>query len=258
MKIGISWHGSFDMERQIELMKKNGFEATFLASDDPNLDVSVALLRKNGIECVNCHAPFDGINAIWLEGEAGDLMLERLLDGVRACARNRIPVLVVHLSSGDHPPRINDVGQARFDRLMTEAHVHGVTVAYENQRKLGNLANAMEQYPEAGFCWDVGHEGCFAYGRRFMPLFADRLVALHLHDNFAVHNGDEHLLPYDGALDLDRAARELAECGFSGPIMLEVFAMKSNIYGNLPKEEFYEKAANAARRFAKAVESYNK
>ena len=258
MKIGINWQGKIEAEKQIELMKQNGFEATFLGSADPRLDELVPLLRKNGIECENCHAPFDGINAIWNADESGEKMLERLLEGVKACARNNVPVLVVHLSSGDHPPRINDVGQARFDRLMGAAREAKVTVAFENQRKLGNLANAMEQYPDAGFCWDVGHEACFAYGRHFMPLFGERIVALHLHDNFGEHNGDKHMLPYDGALDMVAAARELAESPFEGSVMLEVLPGKHEKYRDMTGEEYFCRAGEAARHFAATVERYRK
>ncbi|MBQ9807073.1 MAG: sugar phosphate isomerase/epimerase [Clostridia bacterium] len=258
MKIGICWHGKIEANKQIELMKQNGFEATFLMSNDPKLDETVPLLRENGIECVNCHAPFDGINAIWNADDSGEKMLDRLISGVEACARNRIPVLVVHLSSGDNAPRINDVGQARFDRLMETARKAGVTIAFENQRKLGNLANAMEQYPDAAFCWDVGHEACFAYGKPFMPLFGDRIAALHLHDNFGIHNGDDHLLPYDGTLDMVAAARQLAESPFHDVIMLEVIPGKTGKYHDMTIEEYYRRAGDAARRFAATVERYRK
>lgn len=258
MKIGILWSGKIEENKQIDLLKQNGFEATFLASDNSRLDELVPLLRKNGIECVNCHAPFKGINEIWSADASGEEMLDRLISGVEACARNQIPVLVVHLSSGDNAPRINDVGQARFDRLMDAARKAGVTIAFENQRKLGNLANAMEQYPDAAFCWDVGHEGCFSYGKRFMPLFGDRIAALHLHDNFGIHNGDDHLLPYDGALDMVAAARELAMSPFNDVIMLEVIPGKTDRYRDLTVEEYYRRAGEAARHFAATVEHYRK
>ena len=251
MKIGMSWHVGIERDRQIKLLRENGFEATFLDSADPQLAETAAAVREAGITPESCHAPFNGINAMWAEDESGEVMLNRLIDSVQNCERCGIPVLVVHLSSGDAAPRINDVGQARFDRLMEAARAAGVKIAFENQRKLGNLSNAMEQYPDAGFCWDVGHEACFARGVRFMPLFGKRIVALHLQDNHGEHNRDEHLLPYDGTVDFDLAARTLAEVGYEGAAMLEVA-----FYRDVPLEDFYARAAVAARRFADAVEAY--
>ena len=251
MRIGMAWHAEIERDRQIKLMRENGFEATFLDSADPNLDEIVAAVRAAGITPESCHAPFDGINAMWAEDESGEKMLNRLIDSVHNCQRCGIPVMVVHLSSGDAAPRINDAGQARFDRLIEVAREAGVTIAFENLRKLGNVANAMEQYPDAGFCWDVGHEACYTQNVRFMSLFGKRIAALHLHDNHAVKNQDEHLLPYDGAIDLDLAARFLAEADYKGAAMLEV-----TVYRDIPLEDYYARAAAAARRFADAVEAY--
>lgn len=258
-KIGIglgSYGEGCSIEEQIRLMAENGFETTFSMSSNEKLGTYVAGCREVGIAYENCHAPFNGINGIWSSDiEVGEAMLGRLIDSVRACAKYEIPTLVVHLSSGEQPPRINDIGCARFDRLMDEARHLGVTIAYENQRKLANLAMAMEQYPDAGFCWDTGHEACFARGREFMPLFGSRLAALHLHDNHGEYDRDEHMLPYDGTIDLARAARYIAQSGYKGSIMLEVIRQNSHFYDDLSPEAYYRRAAEAARRFADAVEA---
>ena len=244
-----------DPAEQIRLMQANGFEATFMGSESTLLEGLLPAFRNAGITVENCHAPFNKINDIWFEGEAGDAMLGRLIDGVRVCAKHEIPALVVHLSSGEQAPRINDIGCERFDRLMDEARRLGVAIAYENQRKLANLAMVLEQYPEAGFCWDTGHEACFTPGREYMPLFGNRMVALHLQDNNGVYNRDEHLLPYDGAIDMTLAASRIAKSSYGGTVMLEVIRRNSNAYDNLTPEEYYRRAADAARRFADAIEA---
>lgn len=251
--IGINWgcYGDgLSAREQLRLMQDNGFEATFLASADPALDEVLPLLKGAEIVCEALHAPFRGINGMWQAGDAGEQMLGRLIHGVTACARHEIPVLVVHLSSGDNAPPVNDLGVSRFSRLMEAARQEGVTVAYENQRKLANLALTMELYPDAAFCWDVGHEACFAHGRAFMPWFGDRIAALHLHDNFCEHNGDSHLIPYDGKICMTDAARHLAKSGYSGAVMLEVMRGNSRLYDRIDPETYYRRAAFAARRFA--------
>ncbi len=246
--------GEIDDKARVSLMQKHGFEATFLTSRDPQIRERTALLREAGIAVDNCHAPFDGINNMWQETTAGDEMLARLTDSLENCARYEILLLVCHLSSGDAAPRVCDVGLARFDRLMARAEELGVTVAFENQRKLGNLALALEYYPTAGFCFDTGHEACFTPGREYMPLFGNRIVALHLHDNSAKPNADDHILPYDGKVDLERCARQLAASPYEGTVMSEAF--KTSFYDNLTPDEYYARAEKAVRRFADRVAYY--
>lgn len=170
---------SVPLAEQLDALEENGFSCVFFGSDEPDALSIARELKRRSLCCESLHAPFGHINDMWLEGENGERMLRELTDGVALCARIEVPVLVVHLSSGEQSPFVNDLGFSRFDRLMEVAEKAGVTIAYENQRKLGNLACALERYPDAGFCWDTGHEACFMRGIQTMPLFGKRIVALH-------------------------------------------------------------------------------
>ncbi len=229
-------------------MKENGFTSTFAFPNRPELDIVLAETAKYGISLDNLHAPFDGINEIWAEGPDGDRMLDRLIRSVDVCADAEIPALVVHLSGGLHPPIVCETGHRRFARLMEHAEKKGVTVCYENQRMLSNLAYVFEQFPAARFCWDAGHEGCFTPGRRYMPLFGQYLGALHLHDNHGVFNQDEHLIPFDGTLDYGYIASEIAKSGYTGTVMLELIRANSPIYADLSPEDYYRRAGEAAKK----------
>lgn len=258
MKIGISWDaygkGELSIEEQIAFLKKYGFEAMFTMSNDPNLDEIVEAVRKENISPDTCHAPFRGINRIWFDNSDGDDALRMLKDSVDACERNDIPVDVVHLSSGDDAPRVSDAGYTHFRELVDYADSKGVKIAFENQRKLANIAFAMEEYPTACFCWDVGHEACFADGREYMPLFGSRLVALHIHDNFAIHNEDRHMIPFDAGLDFEKAASHIAKSGFDGTVMLELMRHTSGEYEDVSPDEYFGKAAAAAMRIRDMIE----
>ncbi len=258
MKIGINinCYNGLPLDEQIRLIKKNGFSSCFLMGRGDNFDEIASKIQDAGITIDNLHAPFDGINAMWNEGEDGDAMLERLKECVSMAKRHGIPLIVVHLSSGKKPPMINDIGNARFAELMAFAREQGVKIAYENQRVLSNLALMLEHYDDAVFCWDIGHETCFANGREYMPLFGNRLAALHVQDNTCEADKDLHLIPYDGTIDLDKAARYIAKTGFDGCVMLELIKVKCEMYDNISAEEYYERAAAAARRFADAIDSY--
>ena len=132
----------------------------------------------------------------------------------------------------------------------------GIRLAFENQRLLYNLAWILEVCRDeetVAFCWDAGHEGCFTPGREYMPLFSDRLIALHLHDNRGVYNADDHMLPLDGMLDYGRITRQIRESGYTGTMMLEVFA-KEAFYGGVSPEEFLARAARAAKELIKRTD----
>lgn len=257
MSIGINincYSNTLPIERQIELMKENGFETTFCMADDENVRSVIAKVQASGIKFETLHAPFSHINDMWKEDDRG--MLKELTDSVRLCAEFSIPVLVVHVSAGRPAPTINDYGNNRYDTLMAEAEKQGVNIAFENSRCVGNIAAALERYPNAYFCWDVGHEHCFTPGMMFLPYFKDQVGALHLQDNMCQLDRDIHLIPYDGAVDMESVAQRLAQSSYQNSIMLELGRMHSDMYTDLSPEEYYKRAADAARKFEKAVDSY--
>lgn len=258
MKIGISHncYGKISLTDEIRLMKENGFTATFMGNEHDDFDDTVKAFRAAGIEVETIHAPFDRINDLWLPGEAGDRMLDRLIRSLQDAHRNRIPVVVIHMSSGVNPPIISDIGNQRFARLMETAKELGVVPAFENQRKLANLALMFEYHEDARFCWDTGHEACFAGGREYMPLFGEHLVALHVHDNTCEPDKDYHMIPYDGKIDFDRVARQIARSPFHGTIMLELGRWNHPAYADVSAEEYFQRAGIAAKRLADAVEHY--
>ena len=261
MQLGINLYcygkgDELSLERQAELMKENGFTKTFDFPSSKEVCLKNAeLLATYGISYDTLHAPFKNINHMWKNTEDGDEMLSRLTDGVDKCLVVGANTLIVHLSSGIPAPRINDVGFSRFDRLMEYAAKKNVKIAYENQRFVANIAAVLEEYKDAGFCWDVGHEMCFTNGRRYMPLFGDRLCALHLHDNHAEFNKDEHMLPFDGRVDYGYAASQIAKQKYTGTLMLEVIRHNSNYYDNVSPEQYYKRAGNAARKLKTMVEN---
>lgn len=243
------------VEEQLRHMKEHGFEATFVGSGHPALDEVMRACKRSSILVESFHAPFAGINALWLDIPEAQVVTDYLHDAIIYAARYEVPTVVVHLSSGEKAPHISELGVERLDALMCCAEREGVTVAFENQRMLGNLSYAMELFPTAAFCWDTGHEGCFTPGREYMPLFGDRIAALHVHDNHMEYNKDEHLIPGDGCIDFDRAIRHLARVKYRGSMMLELGRADRPPYAHLSASAFYARAAAAARRLCEAFEA---
>lgn len=258
MEIGISIFGKMDISTQVECFKKLGIKRTFIPADIPDFDSAICLFKENGIICETLHSPFDKINDMWSSDEAAaTAMLDRLKDCVDKCEKHNIPVVIVHLSSGCPMPEINERGVKRFEELFEYADKKGVTIALENQRYLENLTYFMDKY-DVGFCWDNGHEYGFTKGIRFMELFGSRACALHIHDNRCGINTDDHLLPFDGNIDFEVIAKNIADSGYKGTLMLEVgkSAVLDGVepYADMSDEEYITRAYNAVSRLADMVE----
>ena len=258
-KIGINLNAKLGLtnEEYIRLISQLGFTATFTGNRDPQTLPAIGeSCAKYGVICETLHAPFGHINDIWLPGDDGDAMLCELKLCVDHCGIVGAGVMVTHLSSGNRAPSITDLGRARFTELVDYAASKNVMIAFENQRKLANLAWALETFDEsvAGFCWDCGHEGCFTPGRQYMPLFESRLICTHIHDNSGNYNEDQHLIPFDGSLDFSCVARQLRDSGYQGSLMLEVIAANSAHYDNISVETYLQCALNAAEKLRDMVD----
>ena len=186
-QIGINLHAKrgLDTVAYAKRVKELGFDTIFTGvanSDEGQLALADAF-AANGLIYENLHAPFGHINDIWFDCEGGEAMINELLTSVDRCALVGAPILVVHLSSGVKAPQISDIGRARFETLVEHAAAKGVTIAFENQRFLFNIAWAFHYFRDAsnvGFCWDVGHQACATPNIEFMKLFGDKLVCTHL------------------------------------------------------------------------------
>lgn len=245
-------------ENYVKKVQELGFQSFFTSTYEWKLQLQVAeLIHKYGLEYETIHAPFIGINNIWMDGEKGEEMYAQLADCVERCEKLGAGIMVVHLSSGVTPPPITDVGRERFEKLVDYAIRKNVKVAFENQRKLANLSWALETFENedmVGFCWDCGHESCFSPGREYMPLFGKKLICTHIHDNEGIYNKDSHLIPFDGNIDFERFAQHVKQSGYAGPLTLEVISKNSNCYDNISPEEYLEKAYAAIKRLASMID----
>lgn len=241
-------------KEQIELISKMGFQAVFTGFYDEETQKGIAKqLDKYNLVCDTIHAPYNGINHMWLDTEEGEKMFETLRSCLECCATYEVPTMIVHLSSGVTPPPVTDLGQARYTRLIEYAAQKGITIAFENQRKLAYLAWVFEAFPDCDtvkFCWDTGHQNCCFPNVDFMRMYGDRLGALHIDDNYGVYQQDDHLIPFDGTVDFKMVADRIRTSGYAGTIMLEI---ERGQYKELSDEAYFEKAAKAARKLADMI-----
>lgn len=223
-----------------------GFSSIFTgAYDSKKVEKIKSKADKNGIEVEFIHAPFDGINKLWMAGVDHWDIKNRIIQSIDAACDNDIPAIILHVSSGWNPPEISDIGLARYDAMVEYAMKKNVIVAFENLRKTGNLAYLMDRYAKVEnvkFCYDCGHEHCYTKTVPMLDLFYNKLICTHIHDNVGKLNDegdfDYHFLPFDGNIDYQKMVDKLDEYGYTGSIMLEVFNGKKEEYLQMTNEEF--------------------
>ena len=85
---------------QIQMLRRVGF-CSFFTHWEPSKTAEYAETgAKNGLSYISIHAPCRQTPLLWLEGDEGDTVLATLKDCVTDCARNGIPVMVIHPSIG--------------------------------------------------------------------------------------------------------------------------------------------------------------
>ena len=244
----------------LPMIREAGFDAVFTASVDPETVKSISKTASAlGLALEFLHAPFRGINDVWLEGEAYRALWDQHYLAVDLAAEYGIPSVIVHVSSTYRPPEINDLGLSRFDALVDHAETKGVIIALENLRKVGNLSYLADRYEErehVRFCYDSGHRHCYTPKMEWIDFFADRIVATHIHDNLGQTPGlqehdDLHYLPFDGNVDYTDMMRRLDRVGYEGSLMLEVFQRAKREYADLSPREFITEAYRRIDRIAK-------
>lgn len=190
--------------------------------------------RSAGLFVENIHAPFDGINNIWLDNLSGEDMLSELCDCVKFCAENSVPTAVLHLCSSETPPEPNPLGIERLKRLVGLAEDKGVSLALENLRttRFNSYVQQKIQSKNLGYCYDSGHQLWKTPDRQILEEYGEKLMALHLHDNSGLD--DEHLLPFDGAIDWKKIMLQLKKTGYRGALALEVRNTGYERYANDP------------------------
>ena len=160
------------------------------------------------------------MNLLWEPSEETADMLAELIECLRACAENDVPLMVAHPYIGFERHDPTPEGAARFEPVVREAQRLGVKIALENTEGQEYLATLMAHFrgeKAVGFCWDSGHEMCYNRSEDMLALYGDRLLGTHLNDNLGVRDyagritylDDLHLLPFDGAADWEDNMRRL-------------------------------------------------
>jgi sugar phosphate isomerase/epimerase len=218
-------------------------------------------LRETGVTLTSVHAP---IAASFADGAWRDTYSNASPDAAKRDLAVReaklaldiaeiVPygTLVVHvgsLSDGENQPA---AARRSLEEIAERAAEVDVALALEvipntlsTPEALVRLFESDAELGDAGVCLDVGHAHLLGDVVDAVESLSGYITTTHVHDNAG--RRDDHLLPFDGTIDWERALLALYKVGFDGPLVLEL-ASAADPAATLTR------AAAACRRLEKLV-----
>ncbi len=193
-------------------------------------------LAKTGMIPVQSHEPSGNM----LGNDGGAYYFKKIPLAIDLAGRIGIPSITLHpgaeattLSREEYMERSAE----GFRKHIPLAEKYGIRLLIENLPPLAGkngIASADDlnelldriDHPLFGVCWDVGHANiCKLNQYEEIKKLGDRLIGLHVHDNYAVRRvlgGDLHQIPYWGEVNFDAVISALLEIGYQGYFNLEV------------------------------------
>ena len=252
----------YPVTEQIEMLRRVGWGGFFTGWNPEKTREWASTADRAGLIYQSIHSPFRGVETMWQEGEAGRAYTQQLIDCVRDCADNHIPVMVIHPFKGftEHTP--TEVGLENYARVVEEADRLGVTLGFENVEGEEYLAALMDRFwdaPSCGFCFDTGHELCYNGGKDMMARYGKKLCHTHFNDNLGVYDpkltweNDFHLTMGDGIVDWRGVMDRIDATDYEGVLICELTLGNKpgfhthDRYAAMPLEQFYAFALERMR-----------
>lgn len=226
----------------IDAIKHAGFKKVFIQwyNQDwhPTQEEQLKYIRQHGLDVIFAHLGYQNINDLWVENGNGNKLVTRYLNDINVCAKNNIPMVVMHITAESKAPPYNETGLNRLREIVDCAKSFNIKVAFENTKIKGYLDYVIENIDRdnAGICFDAGHYHAHFDDDFDFPKFKDRIFAVHLHDNDK--SDDLHLMPFDGTLDWNKVIKNLKNCNYDGPVTMELCYHR--MYVNMNIERFYK------------------
>ena len=239
------YHPHYKPDDVVRMMKDVGFQGLAISWEQGNeayMGVNgreqAQLAEKYGLIMEQTHLTCNHNGDLWFDDTRGDAVEEMTIKELHEIAALGIPVAVTHLTYGPGYGPANPVGIQRLLRIGDAAGKLGVRVALENTSDTPHLTYALDaiDHEYIGFCLDTGHQIAYTPHINYLSLYADRLFAMHLHDNDAA--GDLHMIPFDGNADWERFAAGMRKTEYAYKYLtLEPGSFNYWPYFPLPLEE---------------------
>ena len=253
MRFGISTHLYHDQrlsrDHLVEIAA-HGFESIELFATRSHFDYHdesaiaklEAWLRDAGLTLHGIHAP---VTESFLGGAWGPPFSTATTDSTRRAravqeANHALQVarrihtgfLVVHLGTptgqtlhrGDNGRDAAIRSLEELDRLASPLDVRVAAEVIPNDLSTaGSLVHMLEdelELPGVGICMDFGHAFLMGDLVDSIETASGHLITTHIHDNGGTR--DDHLVPFDGAIDWPGALTAAQKIGYDGTLLLEL------------------------------------
>jgi sugar phosphate isomerase/epimerase len=222
---------------------------------EAELELIEAWLKDLGLSVTDLHGS-SGIVKKWTASREDERLegVELVANRIAMAARLGTDVVIMHIEPDEKDDVYGDTYWGQLFRSLDElrpcAAEHGVRIAIE----LGDIEpieKVLENYePEfIGICYDSGHGNRRPDGPGWAMKHADRLLAIHLHDNDG--SGDQHRIPFTGTVDWPRVVEAIAASPYGKWISMEC-GMVNEPYED--KAEFLLRARKAGEKLTAMLE----
>ncbi|MDD6272269.1 MAG: sugar phosphate isomerase/epimerase [bacterium] len=234
----------------IDAIKEAGFKNVFIQwynrNWNPTQEEQLKYIKEKGLNIIFAHLGYSNINSIWLDSNIGDDVIESYKNDINILVENGINLFVMHLSRTFNPPIYNEIGLKRIKELVNYAKEKNAKIAFENVETKGYIEYVFDNIDSdnIGLCFDSGHFHTFYKDKFDMSKFNNKILAVHLHDNF--QTGDFHLIPFDGSNDWNKIINILNSNNYNGYITME--QCYRNNYLDISINEFYKKSFEIGKK----------
>ena len=252
-RFGISthlFHGERLQPGHLAAIAGSGFEAMELFATKTHFDYHdpaavrtlAGWLRDAGLEMPSVHAPIvqSLVNDAWgraystatRDSAAWQDMIAEMRAALDIARQIPFSHFVLHLGVPNaQNPDANDNSRDAAIRSIEEIHRMaeplGVTLALEVMGNALSTPDALVELIEndldgmkLGICMDVGHAFLLGDTTEAIEAAGGYLTTTHLHDN--ARHRDDHLVPFQGAIDWPATVMAFEKIGYDGVFMFEV------------------------------------
>ena len=198
------------------------------------------------------HLPYQTTDLLTADREARVVQQSAFCNLVSVAAKLGATSAVFHPFGQAHMYFFGDVRQAGrqmvsfLEPIADTAEELGVRLALENAQLTaannGPLHQIIEillgQLPSLCICLDRGHAEVSQEMGFYLPRYAQRVSALHVHDNLGFQ--DEHRFPGEGMIDWPGFIGQLTQSHYEGLLGLEVVAQNTTFADLSPADWFAE------------------
>ncbi|OGS49155.1 MAG: hypothetical protein A3K68_03150 [Euryarchaeota archaeon RBG_16_68_13] len=225
MRIGGSTYSKEPFPNQLDALREMGFDyaeidLAYVRWQPSKLAEEAALLAKR-IPLETAHFPAPRF---------ANADLARFVGFIEALVPLGTTRFNLHFLEARAGPRVSPEAKISWlSDLVRAATDRGAVVTVENLDEPPSLLRrALDEVRGLRTCLDLGHahlDGRTDGGREYLAALGDRLDLVHVHDNHGGHGkeGDEHLAPGKGTIDVERDVRAIRAASYDGRMTLEVF-----------------------------------